>query len=59
MSEDVVYYVLVCRDCSEVTSGEPRHEPIPFPSAEERGRWAAEHEAGTGHSRWWVRDVRA
>lgn len=45
------FYVLVCRECRPVL-------PIPFESAEERGRWAAEHTRGTGHDQWFVKDVR-
>lgn len=44
-------YVLLCRVCGG-------DNPIPFPNPEERGRWAAEHTAGTGHDRWWSKDVR-
>lgn len=42
------FYVLMCREC-----GDP---PMPFPSPEERGEWAAAHTAATGHERWWARD---
>lgn len=45
------YYVLVCRVC------DPEAEsPIPFESAEARGRWATDHTAGTGHENWIVVD---
>jgi hypothetical protein len=40
--------VLVCRDCGDLV--------IPFLSYRERGRWAAEHTAGTGHARWFCAD---
>lgn len=43
----VVTYVLVCRACDPLS-------PIPFATPEERGRWAAEHTAGTGHEAWTV-----
>ena len=47
-----VFYVLVCREC-----GDPdRPLPMPFESAEARGRWAAGHTRGTGHDRWFVID---
>jgi hypothetical protein len=45
------FYVLVCLMCDPDAEG-----PIPFPSAEERGRWAAAHTAGTGHEKWIVID---
>jgi hypothetical protein len=44
-----VYYVLVCRDCQPLL-------PMPFPSAAERGRWAAEHTRASGHDNWFVID---
>jgi hypothetical protein len=47
------FYVLSCRDC-EAESGISL--PIPFASAEARGRWASEHKAGTGHDSWIVTD---
>lgn len=51
MAEPKVFY-LVCLEC-----GDPeRPLPIPFDSAAERGKWAAEHTRGTGHNRWWVKD---
>jgi hypothetical protein len=42
-------YLLTCKVC------DPRAS-IPFPSQEERGHWASEHTAGTGHDRWVVED---
>lgn len=43
-------YLLWCRAC-----GDPdRPLPIPFGSAAERGRWAAEHTRRTGHEAWVV-----
>jgi len=46
------FYLLVCLEC-----GDPdRPLPIPFGSAAERGKWAAEHTRGTGHDRWIVMD---
>jgi hypothetical protein len=50
-----VFYLLVCLEC-EVEPTRP--SPIPFESAEARGKWAAEHTRGTGHERWWVEDER-
>lgn len=47
------FYVLRCRVCDD-ESGIPL--PIPFDSAEARGRWASEHKAGTGHDSWVVTD---
>jgi hypothetical protein len=46
-------FVLVCRECG---NGDL---VMPFSSAAERGRWAAEHTRGTGHDRWFVKDVPA
>ena len=47
-----MFFLLLCREC-----GDQDHPlPIPFGSAEERGKWAAEHTAATGHARWLVRD---
>jgi hypothetical protein len=51
--EPRIFYVLVCRECDP---DDPL--PMPFGSAAERGRWAAEHTAGTGHNRWIVLDQR-
>jgi hypothetical protein len=49
--ENPPFYLLVCRTCAE-------HQdpvlPIPFGSAQERGKWASEHTAGTGHDSWLV-----
>lgn len=42
-------YVLVCRECQPPL-------PMPFTSAEERGKWASLHTKGTGHDLWLVRD---
>ena len=47
-----VDYVLVCLDCGE---GDDML-PMPFPSAETRGKWATAHTKGTGHARWIVQD---
>lgn len=41
------WFVLFCRECDPDT-------PIPFETAEARGRWASAHTAGTGHDRWLV-----
>lgn len=46
-------YLINCRDCDDQCS---RPLTIPFESAAARGKWASEHTAGTGHSRWLVRD---
>lgn len=46
----VTFFLLLCRECY----GE---DPIPFGSAEERGRWASEHRNATGHDKWFVKDV--
>lgn len=50
MRGEIAFYLLACRICD----GEV---PIPFDSAKERGKWAAEHTAGTGHDSWWVYDL--
>ncbi|MFJ5984354.1 DUF6221 family protein [Lentzea sp. NPDC092896] len=42
-------FLLVCRECDV-------DEPIPFSSAEERGKWAAGHRDATGHDSWWSHD---
>src|SRR5258706_12749271 len=47
------FYVLICRECG---NGDL---VMPFGSAGERGRWASEHTRGTGHDRWFVKDVPA
>jgi hypothetical protein len=47
-----MFYLLTCRECG----GPERPLPIPFGSAAERGKWAAEHTRATGHSRWTVKD---
>lgn len=44
-------FLLRCRECD--TDPEA---PIPFESAEARGKWAAAHRDGTGHDTWWVHD---
>lgn len=41
--------ILVCRVCGDDLV-------YPFDSYGQRGRWAAEHTAGTGHKRWYVHD---
>lgn len=46
---DDTYYVLICHLCEPPL-------PMPFGSAAERGKWAAEHTLGTGHDRWTVLD---
>ena len=43
------FYVLVCLECDPASES-----PIPFESAEARGKWASEHKKGTGHDRWLV-----
>jgi hypothetical protein len=45
-----IFYVLVCRLCG---NGDL---PMPFESAEARGKWASAHTKGTGHDRWLVVD---
>ena len=56
VADDSVIYVLLCRDCE--AAGDLRGEiPIPFGSAEARGKWAAAHRDATGHNRWWVKDL--
>jgi hypothetical protein len=42
-------YTLTCLSCTP-------HLPKPFPTADARGRWAAQHQAGTGHDSWRVID---
>ena len=45
-------HLLLCREC-----GDPDHPLImPFATAVERGKWAAEHTQATGHDHWWVYD---
>ena len=51
----MTFYVLICRKCSEGQA--LTASPIPFGSAEERGKWAAAHTKGTGHDSWIVLDV--
>jgi hypothetical protein len=48
----MIYYVLVCLECD----GDGPVTPLPFESADARGRWASEHTKGTGHDRWVVTD---
>ena len=43
-----MFYLLVCRECG---NGDL---VMPFGSAAERGKWAAEHTKATGHDRWFV-----
>jgi hypothetical protein len=43
------WYVLFCRGCDPGLK-----TPMPFLSAEDRGRWAGAHTSGTGHDRWLV-----
>jgi hypothetical protein len=53
LAEGKAFYLLACREC-----GDPEKPLImPFGSAAERGKWASEHTQGTGHDRWWVKDV--
>lgn len=42
-----VFYLLACLVCDPPL-------PMPFSSEAERGKWAATHTRGTGHSRWHV-----
>lgn len=42
-------YLLVCRQC-EAAAG---FEPVPFPTAEDRARWALAHQDQTAHFVWW------
>ena len=44
------WHVLVCRQCG---NGDL---PMPFGSPAERGKWASEHTARTGHDNWLVLD---
>lgn len=44
-------FVLICRECDPDLDA-----PMPFESAEDRGRWAGAHTRGTGHDRWVVVD---
>jgi len=48
----LIWYLLVCRECESAE----RPLPMPFTTAAERGRYAAEHTRGTGHDRWIVLD---
>jgi hypothetical protein len=50
-----IFYVLVCYQCSDPE----RPLPLPFYSAAERGKWAAEHTRATGHDRWFVADQKS
>lgn len=47
----MIYCVLVCRTCWPAGDA-----PMPFTSAEARGRWASEHTRATGHDLWFVYD---
>lgn len=51
-TSDRKWYVICCRVCDG--DGEPL--PIPFETAEARGKWAAEHKKKTGHDSWIVLD---
>ena len=51
MSE--TWYMLVCLECDQ-----DMNLPMPFASAEERGKWCAAHRKGTGHDRWFCPDVK-
>ena len=51
----MMFYVLVCLHCSRGMDPED-WLAIPFGSPEERGKWATEHTAGTGHDQWVVLD---
>jgi hypothetical protein len=42
-------FLLLCRECTTDV-------PIPFDSAEARGKWAAGHRDATGHDTWWSHD---
>lgn len=48
-----MFCLLVCRECGDGDL------VMPFGSAAERGKWAAEHMQATGHERWFVCDVEA
>ena len=50
-----VFYLLFCRDCDAHAGA----QVIPFSTAAERGKWAAAHTRGTGHTTWWLEDQRA
>lgn len=50
--ETRIFYILICRECGDGENA----LPMPFESAEARGKWAAEHTRGTGHDRWFVID---
>lgn len=45
------WFLVACLDCSPLLE-------MPFTSAAERGRWAAQHKASTGHGDWLVADSR-
>jgi hypothetical protein len=47
----MIWYLLICRECGDGDI------ILPFGSAEDRGKWAAEHTRGTGHDTWWVKDL--
>ena len=47
-------FLLVCRECWPDATG--IDGAIPFRTAAERGSWAANHTAGTGHAAWIVLD---
>lgn len=48
-----MFFILACRQC-----GNPERPPLPMPfgSPAERGKWASEHTAATGHDQWVVLD---
>jgi hypothetical protein len=48
--ETTTYYLLACLECD----AQSRPLLMPFGTAAERGKWAAEHTRGTGHDRWYV-----
>jgi hypothetical protein len=49
----VIFYLLVCRECGDLDD-----DPMvmPFESAADRRKWAAQHRRETGHDRWYVED---
>lgn len=47
----MTFYLLICRECG---NGDLI---MPFGSAADRGKWAAEHTCATEHDTWWVKDV--
>lgn len=59
IAEPRTWYLLWCLECAPPDDlGNARIGcEMPFPSAEDRGRWAGQHTRGTGHDQWHVIDL--